>query len=392
MNKKFIERSDWTASFNLVGKVALNDFSFNIDEQSQKSDWIYNRMRLNVDCGEKHGYVAANMMGGYGAERENFIRAYGKDSDGKIDYDNKIEIAWEDRLNPEIVKDVHDFYLITVGIEKDTKGKTYYKKFLSPYDAIAYMEKYLEDGTVVNVKGRLKYSLYQDTVQVSKEITSIALSKAEPDKYRASFTQTVLLDKDSCKLDKTGVDTDRGVMYVDARVLEWVKEINNKEVGGQYPFRKDFEFKMDFSNQDLCKKIYNGLLKVKKNVTQITFEGEFIEGGAMVTATWDDVPDDIKDLVEWGVYTKDEALKRCSSGGNKMSRMVFTKPSTRLVGEDKVPQLLKFENKYTEDDLYLDYLDEDDEDEFMKVDENAGDTIPFDSDDDSDDNSWLDSL
>ena len=47
---------------------------------------------------------------------------------------------------------------------------------------------------VVNVKGTLKYSSYQDKVQVRKNVTSIVLSKADDvSKYAARFTQSVLL-------------------------------------------------------------------------------------------------------------------------------------------------------------------------------------------------------
>ena len=102
--------------------------------------------------------------------------------------------------------------------------------------------------------------------------------------------------------------------------------------------------------------IHDKVFKVKKGITQITFEGDFIEGGAVVQATWDDVSDEIKDLVECGVYTEEEALARCSSNGGKQQRMVLRKPMVRLVGEEKTPVLQKFEERYTEEDLVLDYL------------------------------------
>ena len=113
---------------------------------------------------------------------------------------------------------------------------------------------------------------------------------------------------------------------------------------------------MNLENEKQCKTVYEKLFKVKKDVTQITFEGDFIEGGAVVTATWDDIPDDIKDLVEMGVYTKEEALAKCTANGSRERRMVLKKPMIKLVGDDKVPVVQKFEEKFTEDDLILDYL------------------------------------
>ena len=46
---------------------------------------------------------------------------------------------------------------------------------------------------VLNVKGNLKYQLYNDNISV-KEINSIFLSKAKQEDYKAVFTQTLLID------------------------------------------------------------------------------------------------------------------------------------------------------------------------------------------------------
>ena len=172
-------------------------------------------------------------------------------------------------------------------------------------------------------------------------------------------------------------------------MLDYVKEVNGVEVKGQYPYNKQFEFAVDFSNEATCKKIMDKLFKVKKGITQITFEGEFVEGGAVVTATWDDLPDDIKDLVEMGVYSKEEALAKCTANGSRERRMVLKKPQIKLVGEDKVPVLQKFEDKYTEDDLVLDYVFNNQKTEIVD------DDLPFATEDESENGGeldWLNSL
>lgn len=355
--KKVIKKENWVSSFNLVGVPKINDYTFKIDEKSEKSSWIYNSMNLGVDCGEKYGTVYAEMMGGYSSEQPSAIYAHGKKDDGSDDFDTQIMVDWDDRFDEDVLDTIGDLSFITVGLEKTDKDKTFYKKFLSAYDAIAYIKAHLEEGMVVNIKGSLKYSMYQDRVQVRKNITSIVLSKVDDvSKYYARFTQTILIDKSSASLKN--IDKDKGVIYIDARVLDYLKEYNGKEVKGQFPFNKQFEFEMDFSNEAQCKKIMEKLFKVKKGITQITFEGDLIEGGAVVTATLDDIPQDIKDLIDCGVYTEEEALARCSSNGNREQRMVFRKPLIRMVGEDKdkIPTLQRFEEKYTEEDLVLDYL------------------------------------
>lgn len=378
--KSGIKKTDWVSSFTLVGAAKVNDYTFTIDKQSERSSWVYNSMSLNVDCGEKHGSIRAEMMGGYSPDRENIIYAHGKDDDGNDDFSKQMTIAWEDRFDDTILDEVGKLSFIVVGLEKTTAGKTYYKNFLSEYDAIAYAQEHLEDGMVVNVKGRLQYSMYNDTVQVRKTIQSIVLSGAdEPSKYYARFTQSVLLDKDSASLKD--IDKDKGVMYVNARVLDYVKEINGTEIKGQYPFTKQFEFPMDFTKPELCKKVYDKLFKIKKNVRQVTFDGIFVEGGATVTATMDDVPDDIKDLIDAGIYSEEEALAKCSASGSRERRMILQKPVIKLVGDDKTPVVQIFDDKYEEDELVINTGSDED--------------APFDTDEKSSDDSdmsWLDSL
>ena len=356
--KKVIKRKDWISNFTLIGTPKISEeYTFKIDEKSEKSKWIYNSMNLGIDCGEKYGVVYSELMGGYSEENENKIFAHGKKDDNTDDFEKQVIVDWEDRFNEDVLEEIGDLSFITVGLEKTSKDKTFYKKFLSAYDAVAYIKEHLTENMIVNVKGNLKYSSYNDNVQVRKNITSIVLSKADdPSKYKATFTQSILLDRDSASLKN--VDKDRGILFVDAKVLDYVKEVNGVEVKGQYPYNKQFEFEMDFTKQEDCKKIMDKLFKVKKGYTQVNFEGNFVEGGAVVTATYEDLPDDIKDLIEIGVYSLDEALAKCTANGNRQRRMVLIRPQIKMVGDEdnKTVVVGIYPERYEEEDLVLDYL------------------------------------
>lgn len=390
-DKARLEKKNWDARFTLIGEAKITDYTYRIDAKAEKSDWVYNSLNLGVDCGENHGTVYAEMMGGYGAERDNVVYVHGiKEVDGKNrdDFENRFTVDWDDRFDESILESIGDMCFVTVGLEKDTKGNTVVKKFLSSYDAIQYINESLKDGMVVNAKGNIKYSLYQDRVQVRKEITSIFLSKVDSvDKYCAKFNQTMLLTKDSVgKPDK-----DRGVIPVYAKVLDYVKMYKDKEVKQIIPMDKMFEFEVDMSDKDRVTKIVNKLLRVRKGVTEITFEGGFVEGGALVTVTEDDIPDDIKELIDMGIYTLEDAIAKCSENTNKERKMIIYKPTIKLQGEDKTPVIQKFDEKYSEDDLILDFMLESDEEE---LEETEDDKAPFDlgdSDSGADDD-WLSKL
>lgn len=370
-----LSKTNWSQTFTLVGKAVINDYTFKLDEKSNKSDWIYNQLNLNVDCGSKCGKVSCELMGGYGSERNNnVIYVHGKNEDNSDDFKNQYTIDFNDRFDESILEDIGSTCFINIGLEKDIHDKTVVKRFLTPYDAIAYVSEHLEDGMVINVRGQLRYQLYNGNVQCRKEINSIFLSKAEPDAYRASFVQTMLLDKDSA--GKSTIDKDKKVMYVNAYILEKFKEFNGWDLtdngkikGGIFvPLRKTFEFDLNGKEPTQTAKLIDKVFKVKKGVTQITFEGEFVETGAAVTATEDDLTDDVKDMIDCGFYTLEEALAKCSTNGARERKMMILKPQIRMVGDDdnKTSQVQIFKEQFEEEDLQLDCLvprETEDEDE-----------------------------
>ena len=404
--KKALDKKGWIQSFTLVGKAALGKFTFNIDAHSEKSDYIYSRMLLNVDCGEKYGLVQSQLMGGYSISNPYPVYVHGKKIDEKTgrevdDFDNTYTIDWEDRLDESILEDVGNLCFIRIGIERDKDGKVVEKRFLTDYDAINYLSDTLKDGTEIKVKGQLKYSIYNDAIQVTKQINSIFL-KTDKDTPIAMFTQTMLLNKDSVgKFDK-----DKMVYPIVGMILEKFKEYNGNDLtdggsvrGGKFvPLRKVFDYEVDPDNKEKADLVISKVFKVKKNITMLTCEGIFVEGGATVQATEADIPADIKELIDLGAYSMEEALAKCSENKGTERRMILKRPFLRMVGEEgnKTLQIQKFDDKYSDEDLMLDYLikheepeEEEDEDEVPFEEEKLKKEEPS---DDLDDDSWMDSI
>lgn len=358
-----IQRENWVSRFELVGKPKINEYTFKINEKSDKSAWMYNAMSLYVDCGEKFGDVACEMMGGYSSEGNSFIYAHGKDENGKDDFSeqSRITVAWEDRLNKNILETIGESCFFTVGIEKDKEDKTYYKKFLSEFDAIAYIKEHIDENMVLRIKGDLNYSLYNDNVVVKKKVRSIVLSKIDnPNDFKAEFTQSVLLDKSS--VNAKDIDKATGILPVYGTVLDYVKEINGTEIKGFYPMQKVFDYQLDLENEKQCSITLNKILKVKKGYTQVNFVGHLIENST-VTITYDDLPDEIKELVDGGIYPLEEALTKCTANKNKDKRMVLLKPEIKMEGKEgnKAPRIMRFEDTYSEEELIFEIADNSEE-------------------------------
>lgn len=343
------------AAFNLIGRVKVTDKTFNLDN-SYDSGWTDNSMYVGVDCGNGNT-VYAEMRSGFFPDKDNVIRAYSKDEKDDAGKSKSVEIAWEDRLDESLYDSISDSSFLTVGVEKDVKDKTVYKKFLTAYDAVEYLNEHLEDGMIVNVKGTIGYSEYEGNVSTKKEITSIVLSKIDDEAdFKATFSQTILVDSKS--IGKK--NDDKGTMELAAYVVDYVgkPKIDGEkiEVKKNVTYPKTFEVAIN-ENPEITAKMLQRFFKPKKGkITEITVTGNLVEGGSTVNITEDDIPDDIKELIEMGLYSEEEVEKKIAVGnGNRERRMIIVKPDIIYVGtgDDRKPTVAFEDGKYDEDDLYF---------------------------------------
>ena len=343
------------ATFNLIGRAKVTDKTFNLDN-SYDSGWTDNQMYLGVDCGNGN-IVYAEMRSGFFPDKDNVIRAYDKNEKDESGKSKSVEIAWEDRLDEALLDSIADSSFLTVGVEKDVKGKTVYKKFLTAYDAVEYLNDYLEDGVVVNVKGNIGYSEYEGNVSVKKDITSIVLSKVENEEdFKATFSQTILVDSKS--IGKK--NEEKGTMELEAYVIDYVgsPKIDGEkvEIKKNVVFPRTFEVEIN-ENPEITAKMLQRFFKPKKGkLTEITVTGNLVEGAAIVNITEDDIPDDIKELIAMGLYSDEEAEKKCAVGNNnREKRMIIVKPDITYVGQgdERKPTVAFEENKYEDSDLYF---------------------------------------
>lgn len=343
------------AAFNLIGRVKVTDKTFNLDN-SYDSGWTDNSMYVGVDCGNGNT-VYAEMRSGFFPDKDNVIRAYSKDEKDDAGKSKSVEIAWEDRLDESLYDSISDSSFLTVGVEKDVKDKTVYKKFLTAYDAVEYLNEHLEDGMIVNVKGTIGYNEYEGNVSTKKEITSIVLSKIDDEaNFKATFSQTILVDSKS--IGKK--NDDKGTMELAAYVVDYVRKpkIDGEkiEVKKNVTYPKTFEVAIN-EHPEITAKMLQRFFKPKKGkITEITVTGNLVEGGSTVNITEDDIPDDIKELIEMGLYSEEEAEKKIAVGnGNRERRMIIVKPDITYVGtgDDRKPTVAFEDGKYDEDDLYF---------------------------------------
>ena len=400
--RKEFTKQNYVSSFNVVGRAIVTDSTFSLDQKSNKSDWIYNRMNLGIDCGDDNGVVYVTSMGGYGADRANVIYVHGKNDDGSDDFKNSYTVNFEDRNEDAVLSSVGRMCLKSAAVERDNKGKNVYRNFLSEYDMIQYLADHLENGTVVGVSGNLEYQIYNGVTNVQRVVTRISLYDAEPSDFRANFTQTILLDE-NCKGE---IDKTTGEMVIDGYVLEYMKEYRGHSLavgdkkGQNVPLPFSFRYMINLENKELSQKAIKKLFDVKKgSVNVLTMEGHMMSSGATVQMTEDELPDDIKEFINLGIMSLEDALTSCATNGNRERKMIIVKPRIKNVTNqdgtvNHVVQI--FEGEYSAEDLdyfrtMVDSTHTEDISDGMNPPEEEADEVEF-GDVVGDDSSWLDDL
>jgi hypothetical protein len=340
------------AFFNLVGKCKISDFTYKMDELSA-SGYKYSRFNIGVET-IPGNVIYCESMGGYNTTKDTTIFASSKD-----DYTKQIEIDWSDRFDEDMLKGISDMKFIKVGLETyDENGtqKVHVRRFLSWYDAIPHIKEHLTADSVVNVNGNLKYSFYNGKMQIKKEISSIYLAKDTDElKYKSTFVQSILLDKQSVVKDK-----ENNEYTITARVIDYLKNIGSVEIKKNVPYVVNFTMQ----NTDMNTKVLSKYFKVKKGITELIVEGNILEGNPISAITEDQIPDDIRELIELGVYDKDEILGKMVIKGERISKMEIVRPYIlKTVKEDGTAniQIFTTPEKYIEEDLLFDFEPEPEE-------------------------------
>lgn len=328
------------AQFEVVGAVGkIGDWTYKIDEKSE-SGYQYSSARLKINVGDNNA-ISVEAMGGYNPSKErNVIKVRSKE-----DPKTRFDVEWEDRFNEEILETISDFDFITVALEKDTSDKLFYKKFLSMYDAVDYIRENLKEGMIVKVRGDISFSEYNENTQMRKNFNAIYLTAAAPEDYKATFTQTMLIDDKA--LDKSHAKDDKTI-GVNAMVVDYDKSIRK-----QRPYNFTYYVVLEEGKEKAALAVVNKFLTVDKNkIREIIMEGNLFEGADIGEIQATEIPQDLQDLIDCGIYTKEEIIGKMAVRGNKVTKMFITKPYVHK-NKEGVVQTFVDDNKYTPDDLFV---------------------------------------
>lgn len=333
-------------TFSLTGKLRLTNNTFNIDKQKDGSNYIYSNANLSLDCG--NGNVFCSLVGGHFVSGDNFLYAVGtKEEDGKIktDYTQQLKIKYEDRNNPDKLKNVSLDSFVIFNIEKDADGKFISKRFLSKEDGVKYLQSVLTDGMVLNVSGDISFRVDTDGKTLfTLNIKRIYLNEKENPVLHSNFTLAVLSSSDS--YDTASSADDNGLIDLNCYVTEYMKEWHGVE---KSVVPLPFVLSMDTHNENWKKIIHEYFRPQQKYLAETVIEGNIMSYGNLQTVTLEDQSDDIKQLVELGILSMDELARVGTNNNSLIQKMVFTRPYVSLQNGKVV--LMCDKEKYSIDDL-----------------------------------------
>lgn len=335
--------------FEARGVITVDPDTFQIDLKG-KNNPSFNYSRINMKMEDnKGGSFWLNAMDGFNTSKGRTIYANIKDDENN----GMMEISFADRFNEEILKNVDNRSFISVALRKieNEEGKMIwdYQNFLALYDAINFIKDRLQTGMKLYVRGRIGYSTYNDNLNKDLQIQKIYLIQDDDERELGfTFNQPVLLTSDS--LDDSKWE-DEHIMKVNSKLYFAKKnrDTNKKEVE---VYTLPLTLRATESTKEKYQRVVDRYLKVEQDkVRKIRLEGRFNIGYTQGNIKEEDLPDDAKELIEDGLYEKEEVLKMYANR-DRVDEMLIVRPVLiRPRNEGDKPYIDMDDKQYTIEDL-----------------------------------------
>lgn len=326
--------------------------------------YFYHRIRFGVQTSENNRPFL-EMMGGYHTRKPNVI--YTKDKNG-----NDLEITWQDRFDKVIVDNVAEYRKLKLNLVSSNESDN--EVFLSEYDFIENLKKNFPTDARVVVMGNVRAEKYKDKqgnnrVSMKFVPNKIRLAKDE-ETNKAEVTLQFIFDKDSW--DESTLKQDKKVSiggyfttYDRARKANVFVLIPNLILNCE---------KLDFDNpkHTAIFDYYKSCFEAKhREYYETQWHCEYKCGVNEEEITMDDLTENQKVQIELGLATFEQIKKdmRNSMATTKINELWLIRPTNKYDGN--VNEL----TTYTEDDFFVDDVEESKDDLFGGSDDTVDESI-----------------
>lgn len=290
------------------------------------SGWMTERLRFNVIAGDNRHLVEIN-AGRWQQEDKNVIYGFTKPENGKKG--EPFQIPWNERTNQDMIDRMVGWRVFTVDLDTynhrqeleqrgDTEGlaksNSRRKHFLAGTDFCEYVNKVVNSDKIKDTKFRVNgtvnytYSEKNDRYYSTYEVTKIY--RVDDDNEPES---TVNIDfyfaenpVDSEDYAETGKAIANGytAFYDNSTKKNWYCPIS---------------LVMRFGTDDNGKKKVKGWEKIfgkfeDDTIRRMVLECEQIDGAQKVDISYDDLSDNTKEMIDFGIISLEDAIK--DAGGS----------------------------------------------------------------------------
>lgn len=287
-------------TFTFVGNLIIPKDAEKFCSTFNSSDDGWENHKINFGVKDTSGSVEwVEMFGGHNLKGETKI--YTIDSKKY----KKMEIKWEDRMNPNKIAEVADFVRIRVSLEEEEK------EFIAEEDAIKYLKTVLPKvgDQKVYIYGNWNWQEYKGNIYKKFNMKQIRLKK-QGDKDGLYGKVNIFFEKDSIDEDRLSeqiIDINGFIQDYDRSTKKNVFLPQSFVINGS---------KLNFE-EDLHKRKFNWMrdsFKVSNGWYQNQWNVKFFNGSDDVEVTMEDLTDKQREQVELGIKTFEEIKN--SMGGN----------------------------------------------------------------------------
>lgn len=368
----------YQSRFNFVGSPVLpknkenskRPFLREINKKDEKTK--KNKKMLSMSFGVKesdNNMVFVEIFDG----EQSVIKTFNEDNE-------KIEVNWEDRLDEDTISTVASYRKYIVDLGDEFGGRC---EFITAYDMIEHLNKYLPkfDGRVV-VTGQFVVEWYAKKKTYTKKFRVQNVFAAPDDRKNRLSLIADLYYKAGCLDESDYKETKK--MTLDAYIEQYInKDEKKKYVPIQVVFSAE---KYDFDNERHKKQFDYKMkyLKIKdKKMQHIPWEMVLIRGAEEAEFDESMLTDAQREQVELGIKTLDDFKPKGNIYGEKIDEIRLANP--KLEG-DYADGMIECEDTPDEfeEKIFVPAIDETEEEVRSAAKKKEKDSVPFDTEDNSD--------
>lgn len=291
--------------FSFCGNFGLIKDKPLVEEGTSRNGKPYAKIKFGVNSGSDRAYVEAFA----GVQDEIKIT----DRQG-----NKLDIAWEDRLNPDIVSNSTRVYVCNFGERKT---------FLSQYDQISYLSTVLAwyKGKII-VTGYMNKSYYEGKWYDNYTIQNVYAAN-DADKPRLLVSGNIIFNRDS--LDNSAYKSS-GIMTVTGYTEQYMDKDHPNALVPQTCVLNISKLNREDPAQDKAVKLRETFLIPKsKGWTHSSWEFILKNGQEEIEFDESQLTDLQKLALETGQYTLDDFKPTKRIYGEKITQLRMYRPMLR---------------------------------------------------------------